>query len=75
MFSKGAMVHIEDKAALYAEVLRVLKPGGWFTAADWLWRKAPPRVGRRSLAFDGTSQVHVHATGGRAAGHDRGGVC
>jgi phosphoethanolamine N-methyltransferase len=37
VFSKDAMVHIEDKAALYAEVLRVLKPGGWFTAADWLW--------------------------------------
>ncbi len=37
VFSKDAMVHIEDKAALYAEVLRMLKPGGWFTAADWLW--------------------------------------
>jgi SAM-dependent methyltransferase len=37
VFSKDAMVHIEDKAALYAEVLRVLRPGGWFTAADWLW--------------------------------------
>jgi ubiquinone/menaquinone biosynthesis C-methylase UbiE len=37
VFSKDAMVHIEDKAALYAEVLRVLRPGGWFTGADWLW--------------------------------------
>ncbi len=37
VFSKDAMVHTSDKAALYAEVLRVLKPGGWFTAADWLW--------------------------------------
>ena len=37
VFSKDAMLHIEDKAALYAEVLRVLKPGGWFTATDWLW--------------------------------------
>ena len=37
VFSKDAMVHIADKAALYAEVLRVLKPGGWFIAADWLW--------------------------------------
>jgi phosphoethanolamine N-methyltransferase len=37
VFSKDAMVHIDDKAALYLEVLRVLKPGGWFTAADWLW--------------------------------------
>src|SRR5688500_1187585 len=37
VFSKDAMVHIEDKATLYAEVLRVLRPGGWFTGADWLW--------------------------------------
>ena len=37
IFSKDAMVHIPDKAALYAEVLRVLKPGGRFIAADWLW--------------------------------------
>ena len=40
VFSKDAMVHIADKAALYAEVLRVLKPGGWFTAADWLWAES-----------------------------------
>lgn len=37
VFSKDAMVHIPDKAALYAEVLRVLVPGGRFVAADWLW--------------------------------------
>jgi ubiquinone/menaquinone biosynthesis C-methylase UbiE len=37
IFSKDAMVHIMDKASLYGEVLRVLKPGGWFIAADWLW--------------------------------------
>lgn len=37
VFSKDAMVHIPDKAALYVEVLRVLKPGGAFIAADWLW--------------------------------------
>jgi phosphoethanolamine N-methyltransferase len=40
ILSKDAMVHIADKAALYAEVLRVLKPGGWFTAADWLWAES-----------------------------------
>jgi SAM-dependent methyltransferase len=39
VFSKDAMVHIPDKAGLYREVLRVLKPGGWFLAADWLWAK------------------------------------
>ncbi|MCL5776145.1 class I SAM-dependent methyltransferase [Limibaculum sp. FT325] len=37
VFSKDAMVHIPDKQALYSEVLRVLKPGGRFIAADWLW--------------------------------------
>jgi SAM-dependent methyltransferase len=37
VFTKDAMVHIPDKAALYKEVLRVLKPGGHFIAADWLW--------------------------------------
>lgn len=37
VFSKDAMVHIPDKSALYAEVLRVLVPGGRFVAADWLW--------------------------------------
>lgn len=37
VFSKDAMVHIDDKPRLYREVLRVLKPGGRFIAADWLW--------------------------------------
>jgi ubiquinone/menaquinone biosynthesis C-methylase UbiE len=37
VFSKDAMVHIPDKYALFVEVARVLKPGGAFIAADWLW--------------------------------------
>ena len=36
VFSKDSIVHIPDKHALMAEVLRVLKPGGWFLASDWL---------------------------------------
>jgi SAM-dependent methyltransferase len=36
VFSKDAMIHIPDKAAMYAEVFRVLKPGGVFAASDWL---------------------------------------
>jgi len=37
VFSKDAMIHIPDKPALYAEVLRVLRPGGRFIASDWLF--------------------------------------
>lgn len=37
VFSKDAMVHVEDKRALYAEIMRVLKPGAWLLASDWLW--------------------------------------
>lgn len=36
VFSKDSIVHIADKDALAHDVFRVLKPGGWFTASDWL---------------------------------------
>ena len=36
VFSKDSMIHIEDKQAIFAEIRRVLKPGGVFCASDWL---------------------------------------
>lgn len=36
VFSKDSIVHIPDKAALYADIHRVLRPGGRFIASDWL---------------------------------------
>lgn len=41
VFSKDSMIHIEDKPALFGEVLRVLKPGGPFVASDWLSGEDP----------------------------------
>lgn len=36
VFSKDSLVQIPDKPALYAQVRRVLVPGGLFVAGDWL---------------------------------------
>ena len=36
VFTKDAVVHMPDKPAFYAEVIRVLKPGGAFVGSDWL---------------------------------------
>lgn len=42
VFSKDSMIHIPDKAVLFAEVLRVLRPGGVFVASDWMQSAAGP---------------------------------
>lgn len=36
VFSKDSIVHIPDKETLARDVFRVLRPGGWFVASDWL---------------------------------------
>ena len=68
VFTKDALVHVEDKPAMYREVLRVLKPGGWFVAADWLWGEgaATSKVVRDWLAtgplsFAYTTPPQAHA--------------
>lgn len=36
VFSKDAIIHVGDKEALYAEIFRVLRPGGRVLIGDWL---------------------------------------
>ena len=57
VFSKDAMVHIADKEALFAEVHRVLRPGGRFAASDWLTSHdgAPSPAMKDYLAAEGLS--------------------
>lgn len=41
VFGKDAWLHIPDKAAHFAEVYRVLKPGGQIAAGDWMKSPGP----------------------------------
>ncbi len=42
VFSKDSIIHISDKEALAGNVFRVLRPGGWFVASDWLTSQDGP---------------------------------
>jgi phosphoethanolamine N-methyltransferase len=45
VFSKDAIVHVPDKHALMSDIFRVLEPGGWFVASDWLiCSDGPPSI-------------------------------
>ena len=34
--SKDSIIHIADKHELACDIFRILEPGGWFVASDWL---------------------------------------
>jgi len=36
VFSKDSIIHIPDKEALFADIFRILRPGGRFMASDWM---------------------------------------
>lgn len=57
VFSKDAIIHIPDKEALFRDVFRLLVPGGWFAASDWLrGDDAPPSPAmRRYIEAEGLS--------------------
>lgn len=46
VFSKDALIHVEDKDAIAAEIFRVLTPGGIFAASDWMRAEDGPMSDR-----------------------------
>ncbi|MEZ4734848.1 MAG: methyltransferase domain-containing protein [Caldilineaceae bacterium] len=46
VFSKDALLHTADKLTYFADVLRVLKPGGWFVGSDGLKGTQPGEAAR-----------------------------
>ncbi len=36
VFTHAALIHVPDKPAMFEEILRVLRSGGWLLAYDWL---------------------------------------
>ena len=57
VFSKDAMVHVADKENLFADIFRILRPGGIFAASDWLTSHdgQPSPAMREYLAAEGLS--------------------
>lgn len=36
VFTHAALIHVPDKPFMFSEIIRVLRPGGWLLAYDWL---------------------------------------
>jgi len=63
VFSKDTMIQIADKQALYAEILRILKPGGWFVASDWLKGDGPDSDPLRQFVEGAAMEFNVISLG------------
>jgi ubiquinone/menaquinone biosynthesis C-methylase UbiE len=57
VYSKDALIHIADKEALFADIHRLLRPGGRFIASDWLRvdDQPPSAAMERYIASEGLS--------------------
>src|SRR5262249_15059463 len=57
VFSKDSIIHIPDKEAFFADVHRLLRPGGRFIASDWLRGddNPPSPAMERYIAAEGLS--------------------
>jgi SAM-dependent methyltransferase len=75
VFSKDSLIHVPNKAMVYGEMFRVLRPGGMIAIGDWLGDARPPGEAMRQwlsvvgLAFSLDTLEHTVDTV-RAAGFE-----
>ena len=44
LYTSGVICHIPDRPALFADILRILKPGGWLLGYDWFMTCSSPAI-------------------------------
>lgn len=77
VFSKDALLHVGDKDRLFADIFRVLKPGGVFAASNWMISHdgEPSREMKDYIAAEGLSFAMAsparYAEAMRRAGFER----
>ena len=69
VFGKDAWLHIPDKAGFFAEVFRVLRPGGIVTCGDWMKSPGPYSTDMEYFfKMEGlTYNLETHAENGQLA--------
>ena len=55
-YTSGVLIHVPDRATLFAEVMRVLRPGGWLLGYDWFVERESAETLRWAEAAD----LHFH---------------
>lgn len=67
VFSKDSFIHVADKAQLFAEIRRVLRPGGLCAFSDWCCGPPPHSAEMTAWLGNGMGFVATTISGMRAA--------
>ncbi len=54
--TSGVLIHVPDRDAMFQEVMRVLRPGGWLLGYDWFVERETPET----LRWAEAAELHFH---------------